>query len=238
MGKFLERLRDSWANMRPMTLIASLPQNDPALAHAALEGGADVLKVHINVHHHASGTHFGSLEQEQPRLEEILKIWQGRPVGIVPGGSAVHDPETLIQLPEMGFDFLSLYSYHAPVGLLPPMERIDRMLAFSVNDTHAMMKGMTRLPVQIAELSIMHPDTYGEPFTYHDLARISAAAGAVSPLPVVLPTQHRVMPQAVPDLIQANVFGLMIGVIVAGETPASWEKVCRTYRTAMDSIFR
>lgn len=237
MGKFLDLLDYSRSNMRPMTLIASLPRNDPALARAALEGGADVLKVHLNVHHHASGTHFGSLEEERTRLEEILQIWHGRPVGIVPAGHVLRDVETLSRLPEMGFDFLSLYNHHAPVGLLPPVEAMDRMLAFSVDDTPEIMKGMAVLSVQIAELSIMHPNTYGEPFTYQDLARLAAAAKNVHPLPAVLPTQHKVLPQAIPELLEARIAGLMIGIIVAGETPESWEESCRSFRSAIDANF-
>ena len=34
-------------------LVMSLPRNDPALAEAAWKNGADVVKVHVNVKHHA-----------------------------------------------------------------------------------------------------------------------------------------------------------------------------------------
>ena len=52
-GRLLSLLRQ-----RP-ALAVSLPLNDIALAKAAEEAGADALKIHINVHHDASGTHFG-----------------------------------------------------------------------------------------------------------------------------------------------------------------------------------
>jgi hypothetical protein len=70
---------------RPPVLIASLPRNDPALAQAALEGGADVIKFHIHLQHRASQTVTGSLAEERPALEQILRLSAGHPVGIVPG---------------------------------------------------------------------------------------------------------------------------------------------------------
>jgi hypothetical protein len=48
---------------KKMVLIASLPKNDPALAKAAAAGGADMLKIHLNVEHAASGTKFGSFDE-------------------------------------------------------------------------------------------------------------------------------------------------------------------------------
>ena len=45
-------------------LLVSLPRNDIELARAALEAGADGLKVHIGLHHHASGLVTGPLDEE------------------------------------------------------------------------------------------------------------------------------------------------------------------------------
>lgn len=41
-------------------IIVSLPRHDLDLAKAALAGGASAIKVHLNAHHRASGTTFGS----------------------------------------------------------------------------------------------------------------------------------------------------------------------------------
>ena len=41
-------------DQRKFTLVVSLPSNDLELAKAALEGGADAVKVHCNVWHRAS----------------------------------------------------------------------------------------------------------------------------------------------------------------------------------------
>ena len=64
-------------------LIVSLPRNDRDLARAAIDSGADLLKVHVNVHHRASGTAFGSLQEEMDRLNAILDLHV--PTGLVVG---------------------------------------------------------------------------------------------------------------------------------------------------------
>ena len=71
---------------RKLVLIMSLPCNEPALCRAAFDAGADAVKVHINVEHRASGTHFGRLAQECPALETMLEHRRG-PMGLVLGGS-------------------------------------------------------------------------------------------------------------------------------------------------------
>ena len=47
------------------SLVVSLPSNDLELAKAALEGGAQAVKVHCNVWHRASGHTFGSYAENK-----------------------------------------------------------------------------------------------------------------------------------------------------------------------------
>jgi hypothetical protein len=235
MSKFVNMLRAAGAKQRPLVLIASLPRNDPELARAAFDAGADLAKIHINVHHHASNTHFGTLDEEKTGLEGILKAAGDRPVGIVPFGSAQDDPVTCTRLADMGFDFFSLYLGHALVGCLPPPEQAARMLALSVADPIELAAGMDALPVQVCELSIMHGDTYGQPCTYHDLLRYSAMRRLIR-MPLVVPTQHVVKPEAVADIAATGVEGLMIGAVVAGKTVESWSETVKAFRKAIDRL--
>ncbi|MDD5367818.1 MAG: hypothetical protein PHQ40_01930 [Anaerolineaceae bacterium] len=237
MAAFKVLLNQVDARIRPMVLIASLPKNDPELALAALEGGADVVKFHLNVHHHASDTHFGTLEQERSAIEKILEIWKGKPAGVVPGGSAEIDAETLSALPGLGVCFLSLYLRHARVGALPAMQQVDRMLAVSYQDSCEIIGALDRLPIQVCEMSIMHPNSYGQPFTYHDLA-CYAAISERTHLPLVVPTQHRITPQAVEDLLWVGVSAVMIGAVVSGNTPEQWREVTKSFRKEMDAVWR
>ena len=78
-------------NQRRPALIVSLPGNRVELARAAVECGADVIKVHMNVQHRASGLHFGTFEEEKNTLEQIAAVSKG-PCGIVAGNS-VEDVE-------------------------------------------------------------------------------------------------------------------------------------------------
>lgn len=75
MGKLKQRLEHSG-----LSLFISLPANDVRLAKAALEEGADALKVHFNVGHRASGTHFGPLEGYEDIFSEIRSTFDG-PLG-------------------------------------------------------------------------------------------------------------------------------------------------------------
>ncbi len=235
MSHFLTMLKGAADQKRPMVLIASLPRNDPELARAALDNGADVVKIHINLHHHASNTHFGTLDEEKTGLESILKVCKDYPVGIVPFGSPKDDRVTCDRLAEMGFDFFSLYLNNAVVGCLPPPEKVGRMLALSVSDSIGLAAGLDALPIQICELSIMDGATYGQAFTYHDLVRYNTLRQLIK-MPLVVPTQHVIKPEAVRELATTRVEGLMIGTVVAGNTIESWKLSTAAFRKAIDSV--
>ena len=113
MDKFRQMLKEE-----RFPLVMSLPRNDPALARAAWENGADVVKIHINVKHHASQTLFGSFEEERGAIEAMLAEAKG-PMGIVLGADCCAAERSLPQAVAYGFDFLSLYGHHAsPSGCM------------------------------------------------------------------------------------------------------------------------
>ena len=55
-------------------------------------------------------------------------------------------------------------------------------------------------------------------------------------LPVVVPTQRRVLPEDLPYLRGAGVKGIMIGAIVTGTEPAGILRSIRTFREAIDRL--
>ena len=238
MNQLVTMLKAVQDRKRPPLLIASLPRNDAALARAAVSGGADVLKVHLNVHHQAGGVRFGSLKEENQNLDQIFDIAEELPVGVVPAGNAEISAEELEEIAARRFDFLSIYDHHAPIAKLPDRERISRMIALSCHDDRFIAAQFPRLPIDVVELSVMAHESYGQPFTYRDLAFVRDLAECVAPLPTVLPTQHAILPNMVKEIADAGVCAIMIGVIVAGSTPQSWEKACREFRAALDESFR
>ena len=101
------------------SLVVSLPSNDLELAKAALEGGAQAVKVHCNVWHRASGHTFGSYAENKEFLRKLIELCGDVPVGLVPGGAdAFITPEERLELEQMGLGFFSSYSQHLPCHMM------------------------------------------------------------------------------------------------------------------------
>ncbi len=232
MSRFVNALKKAHQEKK-LVLIASLPRNDAELARAVQDAGADAVKIHMNVHHHASNTTFGSLDEEREKLTAILKVSEGKLTGIMPFAAPVNAPDTLKELSDMGFDFYSQYLAHAVSGCFPSPEKTARMLALAVDDPIELAAGLDRLPIEVCELSIMDGNTYGQPFTYHDLLRYAAVRGKTTK-PLVVPSQHLITPESVSDLIEIGIEGLMIGAVVAGSTVESWVESVKSFRKAID----
>ena len=199
-------------------LIVSLPQNSPELARAAADGGADALKVHINVRHEASGTEFGSLAEERGTLDEILGV--GLPTGIVPGVAAsLPSRGDMEELARMGIDFFDLYAHDMPTW----MTRIE---------------GMTRT-VAISEATpmaaVVPHEGYRQPLSVADLT-LYRQVRAATRLPIIVPTQRAVTPEDVPELMQTGVDALMIGAIVTGREPGSLHAATKRFASALAGV--
>jgi hypothetical protein len=52
-------------------LVVSLPRNDLDLANAAVAGGAQGIKVHLNGYHRASGVVFGSFARREVSWQRL-----------------------------------------------------------------------------------------------------------------------------------------------------------------------
>lgn len=218
-------------------LLVSLPRNDLELAEAALGAGADGLKVHINLHHHASGLDTGSLDEEAPRLAEIIAL--GAPVGIVPGaGEAVASRAEMRRLDEMGIDFFDLYADDMRAWMLRMTDtEMSVMVAFGadcwpwglVEDVH----GESR-PAMI-EASIVEHEGYGGPLTAADVSAYAEIASR-SGLPVIVPTQRAICPDGVGVLRDAGTAGVLIGAIVTGTEPDGIAEATSAFRDAIDSL--
>ena len=216
---------------RPL-LIVSLPRNDPALARAATDGGADVLKVHVNVRHMASGTVFGTLAQERPHLEQILAL--GLPTGLVPGEAQMLTPEEMPEIRRMGFAFLDAFIdtirphlYDAGIPVVPalPHSSDERYLAQARD-----------LPGKWVEAAVVAPEGYGRPPEQADFAALRRV-GEVTRKRLIVPTQRRIGRDDVARYFEIpQVIALMIGAIVTGLEPDTLGRAAADFRSALDRI--
>src|SRR3990170_2178975 len=138
-------------------LIVSLPRNDRDPARAAIEGGADLLKGHVDVHHPASGTVFGSLQEEMERLDAILDL--DVPTGLVVGEERMVSRVELPLLRRFAFldaylTYLPLYLYAAGVPVVPAIPHDYPADALSF---------LRALRGEWTEAALVAPDGYGKP---------------------------------------------------------------------------
>ncbi len=216
-------------------LVVRLPENSAELARAAAEGGADALKVHLHVKHEASGTEFGSLEDERANLEAILSL--GLPTGIVPGAAGcLPSRQEMGELAAMGLDFFDVYARHMPIWLAF-FEGMTRAVAIDHEMNLDMLPELQALGFEMIEAAVVPHEGYGEPLSVADLAAYRAIRHATA-LPVIVPTQRAIEPEDVPALVgEAGVNAVMIGAIVAGRSPGSLRAATERFAAAL-SAFR
>lgn len=221
-----------------MALIASLPRNDAALARAAVDGGAHALKVHLNVSHAAGGTQFGSFEEERDAIAAIIEITRqsGALVGVMPGADTAATTDELNKLVKMGVCFMDIYEFHVPGSEYFEIPGLDSMLAVGHGFSMDTVRRLGADPHMAAlEASNVPHELYGTPLTDGDIAvyrDISEAFGG----PVVVPTQKKIKPGQAAALHEAGVAGIMIGAIVTGAQPDTFEAATAAFRAAMDKL--
>ncbi|MBE5792017.1 MAG: hypothetical protein E7322_07695 [Clostridiales bacterium] len=221
-------------NQKKPALIMSLPGNDPSLARIAVECGADVIKIHMNVQHRASGIHFGSFEEEKERLAEIREIAGQLPCGIV-AGSCVEDVERDFLYPaQMGYEFISLYASATPLSVLAD-KNMKKMIALAPGYSLEEVRLLGAIGADVLEASVMRPETYGQRLTAKELLEY-AAITENSKLPVVIPTQRAILPCEVSQLSQIGVSGIMIGAVVTGKEMETIKKSVSEFRNAIDKL--
>jgi putative N-acetylmannosamine-6-phosphate epimerase len=228
MNKLLDQLRhNDW------TLLVSLPRNDVRLAEAAIRGGAQGLKIHLNVEHHASGTKFGSWEEEQENIARIVEAAGEVPVGIVPGGSPFATQSEFKAMSEAGIDFFDAYPADAPAWTLEQKD-LNVMLAAFAGGTVEEVGALEQLGMEMCEASIVAQSDYGRELTALDLARYMDLSFFLDEAPIIVPSQKQIRPNEVPALQKTGVKGVLIGAIVTGREPDTLEAATRAFRDAAE----
>jgi len=224
-------------NENKFTLVVSLPENNLELARAALEGGAQAIKVHANVWHRASGHTFGTYEENRLFLKDLIALCKDVPVGLVPGGEdAFITREERLEVEQMGLRFFSSYIHHLPCYMME--SRVLTKMA-AIDDTYDQntLEAVRQSGIDILECSIQPGARYGAPLNYADILRyshISAKAGK----PTLIPTQKKICPEEVKHLYEAGCKAVMIGAIVMGKEPSAEQvkEVTGQFRNAVDRL--
>ncbi|MEC2131254.1 hypothetical protein [Brevibacillus centrosporus] len=217
---------------KPFQLFVSLPRNEEALANAAFAEGADGLKVHMNVHHRASGNSFGPLANYLELFTSIRSQFDG-PFGIVPAGSPQDlNPAELAQLSAIGIDFISIYGHHLPAAQM----RIEGVAStFAIDDQFdwALLDSMKHFPMTALEASIVPGAEYGTPLVFTDLLKYRLLVEKAG-IPVMVPTQRKVVPADIPALRDTGVRVLLAGAMALGTTTDEIKRSVAALRNAID----
>nr|WP_261769664.1 hypothetical protein [Paenibacillus xylanexedens] len=219
---------------KPLSLIVSLPGNDLALARAAREEGADALKVHFNVGHRASGNHFGSLDEYTEVFRAIRSEFAG-PFGVVPSGSIEGTRrEDVERLAGMGFDFYSIYAHHLPSFML---QNLGLESTFAINNEYdvSLVASAAHFGFTALEASIVPGKEYGTPLSFADVLhyrQLVLQAG----VPVLVPSQRKLVPEDVPVLHHSGIKAIMLGAIVTGKTEDELRRAVSSFRNAIDRL--
>lgn len=217
-----------------MNLIVSLPENSMELVKAASDGGADVIKVHMNVEHRASGNSFGTLEENKDFFQQMNQLFRG-PTGVVPGDLPEKvKPEEIKSLKEIGFTFLSIYSHTAPAWLLED-NHLEKMIALSNEYTNYELHSFNSANIEVLEASVMKPAAYGTELSLQDLLHYQYLISQVNQ-PIVIPTQKKIQLEDLKALYKIGVHGLMIGAVVTGKTADQIYETTKAYKQEIDRL--
>ncbi|MEG0943429.1 MAG: hypothetical protein RSD07_01415 [Angelakisella sp.] len=219
------------------SLVVSLPSNSLEMASAALEGGAQAIKVHANVWHRASGHTFGTYAENKPFLRQLIELCGDVPVGLVPGGEdAFVSAEERLELEAMGLGFFSSYLHHLPCHMMESKSLV-KMAAIDSTYTQNTLDAVKHSSIDILECSVQPGELYGSDLHYSDILRYSDIAAKCGK-PCLIPTQKNIRPDEVKHLYNAGCKAIMIGAIVMGKEPdaAQVRTAVSAFRNAIDSL--
>lgn len=219
------------------SLVVSLPSNNLELAEAALDGGAQAVKVHCNVWHRASGHTFGTYAENREFLQQLIALCRDVPVGLVPGGEdAFITPEERLELENMGLGFFSSYSQHLPCHMMES-KVLTKMVAIDYTYTGNTLDAVRSSGIDVLECSVQPGENYGTDLNYADILRYSDIV-TKSGKPCLIPTQRKIKPCEVKHLYEAGCKAVMIGAIVMGKEPdvKQLQAVTSAFREAIDAL--
>lgn len=213
-------------------VLVSVPRNDLSLIQAALDGGADGFKVHLNTLHRASGNRFGSFQEEKEFFKSLSKLPGHKAVMI--GEETLVNENELAEIAGLGFESYDLYLKYAKPYLFE--SSLCPMLALGHGYTDSETKQLAALPECIVEASVVDPAKYGTPLEKEELEDYRKISFSTKH-PVLIPSQKRILPSELSKLREFNAGGILVGVIVTGSTPDSIKSSVKEFVKMRDQFF-
>ena len=216
MGKLLNLMKK-----KKFVVVVSLPKNDLDLATTSASCGCDAIKIHTQVVHKASNTHFGSWKEEKSIISKIIKSVKC-PVGMVPGAPETLNPDEIEDAAKAGIDFIDSYDFDMPAWMLKS-KRVSKMVAVGEHFQISDIKALEEMGADMIEASIINSNFYGQKLTVRNLENYHRLVKATK-LPVVVPSQKNLSPHDLDQLKSIGIRGVILGVIVLGKTQESFKK--------------
>ncbi len=217
-------------------LVVSLPVNDVEFAKVALDAGADVVKVHLNLRH-MSGHEFGTFDDNVAEFEKIIAL--GAPVGLVPGASdAMITKDELDRALAMGICFVNADFAAAPAFMADPEVPFvpSGGGAFGTANYLHGVRALRDAPGDWMEASGVPLEGHRKPLVVQDLYALRET-GRISERRLIVPSVRQLVPSDVPRLFDIpQVWAVMIGAYVTGMTVESLSEAVTAFRAAFDEL--
>ncbi|MEO6906488.1 MAG: hypothetical protein ABI210_01230, partial [Abditibacteriaceae bacterium] len=148
-------------------------------------------------------------------------------VGVVPGGAPFASEAEFAELAQIGIDYFDAYAADAPAWTLT-QNHLDKMLAAHHGASMEFVKSLQVLGMQICEASILPHEQYGQPLRVLDVAAYQQICQTLE-VPVIVPTQKKILPTEIKILRESGVKALLIGAVVTGDQADSIERATHEF---------
>ncbi|MNP63853.1 hypothetical protein D3C76_1592980 [compost metagenome] len=113
---------------------------------------------------------------------------------------------------------------------------VSRTFAIDSTFDQRLLEGAASFGVEALEASIVPGEEYGTPLSFADLLKYRWLARHAG-LPVIVPSQRKIVPDDVPALIDTGIKVLLIGAVVTGKTADGIRRSVAELRNEIDRTY-
>lgn len=218
---------------RKFLIIGSPATNDYEVVKAFIDGGIDIVKLHLNMVHPVSKKKIGSFDEQKDKILSLVNEYPNILWGLV-AGNILTNPKDFeeIDFLELSayFDFIDLfyssYTLHYLSMKIDKMVAIDRLLSESE------LRFLGKYKFFSIEAAIVPKNFYGLPLTLEDIINYRTLI-ELTDIPVFIPTQKLIKPSDIDFLYSIGAKGIVLGQVA---TSFNIETIKKTVNTFMKKI--